>query len=821
MIYIINKLTIDTSARLLYRDGLPVSIPRRAFDCLSVLIEHRDRVIGRDELIQKIWGHCDISDNQLSQTILLVRRLLDDDGVKQRMIRTVSGIGYHWQGEVQIAPDSPELAPSNPPLEPESSANPTHIAATLTILDQADDIPAENDVSLPTSTTTVTDTNPKVQESLLQKLVSWPSIAKSITTLLILAAYYLISTDSMESTTNATAVHGSVWVLPTEIDDSQADSWVPVGLMSLISDSLRVNGFRVTPIESVLPVINSRRQQDQPLDTGFLQDRFNADIVIRSTARLDDETWTVRLTAERRALPAVEITQTDEQLIEAIVAAVDALLIRLEKVPYRPAGTASKTLTAMKEWYRQGNYARVHKELNQLSPQIRQQIETRFLEAQLADAEADYTHALDTLLEILNHPELHRKPVQHAMALLLQTEIERALDEPARLENIDKAITILRQQEAQVELASALLLGGRFMARLNQTEPAKQYLIEARTLFITLDDRVGAAQVNYELARMTYKQGHHYEALEQLAGIETVFEQYMHFDELAKVYQLRLIANIHLLRWREARVACDQGIRSLTRYNLPRRERLLMRCTTLYLETGEFMHASEFIDQIAIEQQQRGQSEKKAVLLDFYRTSLDLERGRFQDALNIIEPAAIRYMKLTNRLPRLEKQTIANREKSVLLYALARQATAATTPFEPVLHSVIDQPVSYYGHYAKALYLLESNRQDEAEESLNTALQHAYGQRALPYIIRITESLIQMQLRHGRVAAARSELNRLMADAPERMANDYRVALIILRVAQAEQDHKQWSKALRRAEMLAVERIIPAELTRFNNSVRL
>ena len=102
MAYRFSNFRLDPVARLLQREGAPLEVPRRAFDCLVYLIENRSRAVGRDELIERVWHRANVSDNQLAQTVLAARKLLDDDGNQQRMIRTVAGFGYHFVGEIEV-----------------------------------------------------------------------------------------------------------------------------------------------------------------------------------------------------------------------------------------------------------------------------------------------------------------------------------------------------------------------------------------------------------------------------------------------------------------------------------------------------------------------------------------------------------------------------------------------------------------------------------------------------------------------------------------------------------------------------------------------
>jgi len=93
---------LDPARRELLRDGVPQPLPARAFDCLLCLIEHRDRAVGRDELVRAVFGRRDASDAQLAQIVLRARRAIGDDGHEQRAIRTVPRFGFRWSADVDV-----------------------------------------------------------------------------------------------------------------------------------------------------------------------------------------------------------------------------------------------------------------------------------------------------------------------------------------------------------------------------------------------------------------------------------------------------------------------------------------------------------------------------------------------------------------------------------------------------------------------------------------------------------------------------------------------------------------------------------------------
>ena len=100
--YRFGEFTLTASTRELKRGDMPIAISPRAFDCLAYLIEHRDRAVGKDELVAAIWERVDVSDTQLGQTVLRARRAVNDDGQTQNVIRTVSRFGYRWVADVAI-----------------------------------------------------------------------------------------------------------------------------------------------------------------------------------------------------------------------------------------------------------------------------------------------------------------------------------------------------------------------------------------------------------------------------------------------------------------------------------------------------------------------------------------------------------------------------------------------------------------------------------------------------------------------------------------------------------------------------------------------
>ena len=94
--YHFGEYRLAPAARELWHAGQLAALPPKSLDCLTYLVEHRERAVGRDELISAVWGRADVSDDVLAQTLLRARRAVGDTGNEQRAIRTVPRFGYRW-----------------------------------------------------------------------------------------------------------------------------------------------------------------------------------------------------------------------------------------------------------------------------------------------------------------------------------------------------------------------------------------------------------------------------------------------------------------------------------------------------------------------------------------------------------------------------------------------------------------------------------------------------------------------------------------------------------------------------------------------------
>jgi TolB-like protein len=98
MIHAFGEYRMDVDARELRRGEAVVPLEPQVFELLRILIENRERVVGRDELIERIWGGRFVSDAAVSSRIKSARQAIGDDGKRQEMIRTLHGVGFRFVG---------------------------------------------------------------------------------------------------------------------------------------------------------------------------------------------------------------------------------------------------------------------------------------------------------------------------------------------------------------------------------------------------------------------------------------------------------------------------------------------------------------------------------------------------------------------------------------------------------------------------------------------------------------------------------------------------------------------------------------------------
>jgi class 3 adenylate cyclase/DNA-binding winged helix-turn-helix (wHTH) protein/predicted ATPase len=107
---------LNLKRRELSTSGVVVPLEPKAFAVLGHLLAHRDRVVTKTELFDVVWPEVSVSHAVLTRCVRLIRQAVNDDGIKQRIIRTFRGYGYRFVAPVTILPAA--SIPASPLEEP-------------------------------------------------------------------------------------------------------------------------------------------------------------------------------------------------------------------------------------------------------------------------------------------------------------------------------------------------------------------------------------------------------------------------------------------------------------------------------------------------------------------------------------------------------------------------------------------------------------------------------------------------------------------------------------------------------------------------------
>ena len=94
--------TLDIERRELRRGSGSIAVEPQVLDLLIYLVENRDRVVSKDDLIASVWGGRIVSDAALTSRISAARRAVGDSGREQKLIRTIARKGIRFVGSVHM-----------------------------------------------------------------------------------------------------------------------------------------------------------------------------------------------------------------------------------------------------------------------------------------------------------------------------------------------------------------------------------------------------------------------------------------------------------------------------------------------------------------------------------------------------------------------------------------------------------------------------------------------------------------------------------------------------------------------------------------------
>jgi TolB-like protein len=118
MIYGFGRYQLDTDKGELRADGAARPVEPQVFALLRMLIENRERLVGKDEIVDEVWKGRFISDSAVASRVKSARQAIGDDGRAQRLIRTIHKQGFRFVADVETIRPPPAQAAEAPQPPP-------------------------------------------------------------------------------------------------------------------------------------------------------------------------------------------------------------------------------------------------------------------------------------------------------------------------------------------------------------------------------------------------------------------------------------------------------------------------------------------------------------------------------------------------------------------------------------------------------------------------------------------------------------------------------------------------------------------------------
>jgi TolB-like protein len=128
--YRFEDFVLDSDRREFARGAETIAVGPQVFDVLLHLVQNREHVVTKDNLIDVVWGGRIVSESTLTSHINAVRKAIGDTGEDQRLLRTIARKGYRFVGDVRETDASARTEPARL-TEPLAPASPLAPALTL------------------------------------------------------------------------------------------------------------------------------------------------------------------------------------------------------------------------------------------------------------------------------------------------------------------------------------------------------------------------------------------------------------------------------------------------------------------------------------------------------------------------------------------------------------------------------------------------------------------------------------------------------------------------------------------------------------------
>ena len=121
--YRFDDFLADPETWRLSRDGQEIHLEPVVLELLIYLIDNRERLVTRQELMDTVWGDTVISESALTKAVARLRKALGDDSATHRYLETVRSLGYRFIAAVEEieSPNQPARVPGRLMQQPRAA----------------------------------------------------------------------------------------------------------------------------------------------------------------------------------------------------------------------------------------------------------------------------------------------------------------------------------------------------------------------------------------------------------------------------------------------------------------------------------------------------------------------------------------------------------------------------------------------------------------------------------------------------------------------------------------------------------------------------
>jgi len=779
--YEFRDYLLDPMTHELRRAGALVAVPPHAFACLTYLIDHRDRVVGKDELIAAILGRVDGSDDQLGHVVRKARRAIGERGDEQRAIRTIPRVGFRWVEEVRALTNDPLAQPE------QRSASPVDERTPVTAV-------------------------PRKSLSI--------SILVCATVLAIGAGVFAIyrfehgvhqnaATDTSQPATQLTLTDALAVVPAAVAGDGDDLSWIRLGLMDFVGNRLREGtGLVVVASDNVVGALHGEAP------TNLATEKIQAQLAVRQIVfpfvKRSGGDWIVRLD-EHTAGGAVRTVEAHaNDLIEAARGAADQLLDMHGVTASPTAGRLTDAADA--EWYQRiealvlrGESGTARKLLLSGADGRSASTRSRLRLGRIELSDGNYSEARSIFEQVLKESPAESDAVTRAEALANMGEADRRLGSlPEASSEFTESIVLLSQLRDSRELGNAYLGLAVTLFVKGQPDVAYANLAKARIAFDLAGDTLSIARVDSNEASQAMFEGRSEKALQLNTKSAEVFERFGALSNLAMVLSNQIGIYLQLVRPTAALEIVERaGDKFDALPNSGLRNAFALRRAAALLANGRLTDGRRRLETVLRDKD--APDVPFAGIAQGMLAELELESDRPEQA-NALADEALRALTASEFVsPRAAAWLARTRAMRLLKYAELPQQVAA---FEEWALATKDSGALALAHLAAAEESWSKGDREGAIARYQDTLDHVMRDRPPDDVVAVAVSYGNAMIDGGDLQRATAVAGRIAPYAN----GDFDCALFMVKFYRAMRQTDAWRAALKVAMARAGERKVPESL---------